>query len=103
MDYLLLNVTAGKKEDLYIKDEDISYQITTTDNQNNNIYNNISTIKLGECENILKGIYDIDRNLSLIIFKIDYYLEGLLIPIIGYDVYHPKNKSKLNLSYCNET
>ena len=103
MDYLLSNVTAGNKEDLYIKDEDISYQITTTDNQNNNIYNNISTIKLGECENILKKIYDIDRNLSLIIFKIDYYLEGLLIPIIGYDVYHPKNKSKLNLSYCNET
>ena len=103
IDYLLSNVTEGNKEDLYIKDDDISYQITTTDNQNNNIYNNISTIKLGECENILKKIYDIDRNLSLIIFKIDYFLEGLLIPIIGYDVYDPINKTKLNLSYCNET
>ena len=103
LDYLLTNVTEGNKEDLYIKDQDILYQITTTDNQNNNIYNNISSIKLGECENILKSIYNIDKNLSLIIFKIDYYLEGLLIPIIGYEVYHPINKSKLNLSYCNET
>ena len=103
IDYLLSNVTEGNKEDIYIKNEDVLYQITTTDNQNNNIYNNISSIKLGECENILKKIYDIDRNLTLIILKIDYYLEGLLIPIIGYEVYHPENKSKLNLSYCNET
>ena len=103
IDYLLSNVTEGNKEDIYIKNEDVLYQITTTDNQNNNIYNNISSIKLGECENILKKIYDIDGNLTLIILKIDYYLEGLLIPIIGYEVYHPKNKSKLNLSFCNET
>ena len=79
------------------------FQITTTDNQNNNIYKNISTIKLGECENILKNIYGLDENLTLIILKIDYYLEGLLIPIIGYEVYEPINKTKLNLSYCNET
>jgi len=103
LDYLLSNVIEGNKEDLYIKDEDVLYQITTTENQNNNSYNNISTIKLGKCENILKSIYGIDENQTLIIFKIDYYLEGLLIPIIGYDVYHPINKSKLNLSYCNET
>ena len=102
IDNLLSNVTE-RKEDLYIKNEDVLYQITTTDNQKNNIYNNISSIKLGECENILKGIYGIDENQTLIILKIDYYLEGLLIPIIGYEVYDPKNKSKLNLSYCNET
>ena len=103
IDNLLSNITKGNKEDLYIKNEDVLYQITTTDNQNNKTYNNISTIKLGECENILKSIYNIDRNLSLIILKIDYYLEGLLIPIIGYEVYHPIKKTKLNLSYCNET
>jgi len=99
----LSDVIGGNKEDLYIKNEDVLYQITTTDNQNNNIYKNISTIKLGECENILKNIYGIDENLTLIILKIDYYLEGLLIPIIGYEVYEPINKTKLNLSYCNET
>jgi hypothetical protein len=29
-------------------------------------------------------------------------MEGLLIPIIGYEVFHPKNKSKLNLDYCKD-
>ena len=51
----------------------------------------------------MKGIYNISSNLSLIIFKIDYYMEGLLIPLSGYEVYHPTNKSKLDLSYCDKS
>ena len=103
IDSLLSNVTEGEKKDILIKEDKVLYQITTTDNQNNNQYNNVSTIKLGECEDILKRIYGIDKNQSLIIFKVDYYMEGLLIPIIGYEVYDPKNKSKLDLSLCNKT
>ena len=38
------------------------------------------------------------------IFKVVYFIEGLLIPIIGYEVFHPLNQSQLDLSYCkNET
>ena len=103
LDSLLSNVTGGKKEDLYTKEENVLYQITTTYNQNNKSYNNISTINLGGCEDTLKGIYNISRNLSLIIFKIDYYMEGLLIPLIGYEVYDPVNKTKLDLSYCDKS
>ena len=29
-------------------------------------------------------------------------MEGLLIPVIGYEVYHPLNMSQLNLSYCSD-
>ena len=103
IDKLLLNVTQGNKEDLSIKKDNVLYQITTTENQNNNTYTNISTIKLGKCEEILRTKYNISSNLSFIIFKIDYYIEGLLIPIIGYEIYEPINKSKLNLSYCEES
>ena len=103
IDSLLKNVTEGEKQDILIKEDKVLYQITTTDNQNNNQYNNVSTIKLGECEDILKGTYGIDKNQSLIIFKVDYYMEGLLIPIIGYEVYDPKNKTKLDLLLCNKT
>ena len=40
----------------------------------------------------------------MIIFKVDYFKEGLLIPIIGYEIYHPLNNSLLDLNYCsNET
>ena len=103
IDPLLSNVIQGNKEDLSIKEDNVLYQITTTENQNNNTYNNISTIKLGKCEDILRLKYNISSNLSLIIFKIDYYKEGLLIPIIGYEVYHPIDKYKLDLSCCEES
>ena len=103
IDSLLLNVSEGAQNDLLIKEEKILYQITTSDNQKNGTYNNISTINLGECEDILKDKYGLDKNQTLIILKIDYYVPGLLIPIIGYEVFHPTNKSKLNLSYCEET
>jgi len=103
LDSLLSNVTGGNKEDLYTKEENVLYQITTTYNQNNKSYSNVSTINLGACEDTLKTIYNISNNLSLIIFKIDYYMEGLLIPLIGYEVYHPVNKSKLDLSYCDKS
>ena len=89
-------------QDLLLKGNDTYYQITTTNNQNNNEYNDISTIKLGQCESILKDIYKINENLPLIIFKVDYFVKGSLIPVIGYEIYHPINNSKLNLSYCKD-
>ena len=50
----------------------------------------------------MKNAYGIPDNLALLIFKIDYYQPGSLVPIIGYEVYHPLNKSKLDLNYCKE-
>ena len=102
LDNLISNVIK-EKEDIHIKKDNVLYQITTSDNQNNNTYTNISTIQLGECEKILKDKYNISKNETLIILKIDYNIEGLLIPIIVYEVYHPIDKFKLNLSYCEES
>ena len=101
-DTILDNITKNN-EDLLIKNgDDTIFQITTSTNQKNNKYNNISTINLGDCENRLKQIYKIDPSLSLIIFKLDYYSPGLLIPIISYEIFHPENKSKLDLNYCKD-
>ena len=88
------------EQDFIEKGINITYQITTSDNQKNNANNDISSIDLGTCEEKLKGIYDINKTLPLIIFKIDYYPPYTLIPIVGYEIYHPINKSKLDLSYC---
>ena len=96
---LLTEITEEGK-DFFIQEDDIIFQITTTDNQKNNEYNNISSINIGECEGILKQKYNINQNLSLIILKVDYFIPGLLIPVIGYEVFHPLNNSKLNLKYC---
>ena len=100
MDDLISNVVINEKQDLLIKEENTLFQITSSENQNNNKYINISTIILGECENILKQIYKIDDNQTLIILKIDYFMPGSLVPKIGYEIYHPTNKSKLDLTHC---
>jgi len=100
IDYLLSNVIKG--EDLTVKTQKGIYIFTTTDNQNNNINNNYSLINLGECENILKNHYNISNNEPLLIFKIDVYIQGHLIPSIEYEVYKLLTKEKLNLTYCNK-
>ena len=102
LDTLLVNVTSGEKKDLIATDKNTIYQITTSENQKNNQYTNISTVNLGKCEDRLKDVYGIDKNLSLLIFKIDYFEPGLKIPVIGYEIYHPKNKSQLDLKYCED-
>ena len=101
---VLDDMVEGNGDDLTRVQDDITFQITTTNNQDNNEYNNISTIHLGNCETILKNIYEIPFNLSLIILKVDYSMEGFKFPVIGYEVFHPIYKIKLNLSFCdNET
>ena len=99
----LTNLVEGDKKDLIMKETDTIYQITSTENQKENEYKDISTIQLGQCETILKGIYGIDPNLPLIIFKTDYYAPGIQIPVIGYEIFHPLNKSKLDLQYCKNS
>jgi len=102
MESLLTNNIKGDGDidDLIIKDNNILYQITFSNNQNNKEYKNISTILFKDCENRLKNIYNIDKNLSLIIFKVDYYKDNSLIPLISYNFFHPKNYSKLDLKHC---
>ena len=102
IDDILKNIKENG-EDLIINEKDIKYQITTTDNQNNNQNNNISSIKLGACENILKEKYNISEDESLLIFKIDVKVEGLSSSVVEYEVYHPTTKIPLELSYCQNT
>ena len=46
--------------------------------------------------------YNINENETLLILKIDYFEEGLLTPIIEYEVYNSKTKEKLDLIYCKD-
>ena len=93
---------SDNKEDIISTKGNVQFQMTTSDNQKNNSNKNMSTVDLGDCENELKRVYDIDKSLPLIIFKIDYFSPDSLIPIIGYEIYHPINKTKLDLKYCQD-
>ena len=100
---LLENILNDDNIDLIEKDINELYQITTSKNQNNKEYNNgETTINLGECENKLKEENTLNNNANLIIYKMDYYINNLLIPITEYEIYNPITKEKLDLSICNK-
>ena len=96
----LLEIFIKNQEDLIVNNKNIKYQITSTKNQKEKAYDDLSTINLEECENILREKYDINKNISLIIFKVDYLINTSKIPYVFYEVYNPYTKEKLNLSYC---
>ena len=98
----LINNIYEKEEDSIIENINIIFQLTSSNNQKIKEYKNLSSINLGECENILKEKYNITKNISLLIFKIDYKIEELNIPIIKFEVFNPINKEQLNLDFCKE-
>ena len=98
---IIEKIIGEAKEDFIIDLSNIKQQLTSSYNQEHKEYNNISTINLKECEALLKAENDINPNDTLIIFKVDTYENGLLMPIVEYEVYDPKTFKKLNLSICN--
>ena len=75
-----------------------SFQITNSVNQLQ--ANDFSTIDLGQCETLLKDIYGIPHNLSLIFFKFENIGNPENERNIQYEIYHPITYEKLNLTLC---
>ena len=102
LDIFISKIIEKEKKDMMIEDENIIYQLTTSYNQNNIIYNNISNIILGSCETKLKLYNNISENSSLLILKMDIYEKGLLIPTIEYEVFNIETKEPLDLNLCKD-
>ena len=71
-------------------------------NKSNNLQN-LSIIDLGECESILKQRYNISESDSLILIKNEQKASKASEKKFNFDVYEPYNKTKLNISICDET
>ena len=82
---------------------DTIYQITSSENQNNNNYNDTSVIQIGNCEKILRAKYNFSDDDKIIIFKIDVNEEDCNIPLINYEFYNIRTKEKLDLSFCQNS
>ena len=91
-----------KGEPKLIQAENVVMEISPLDNQKDNLNPNVSTIDLGECENILKTEYHIPENESLIVVKIDIKNKDLTSTYVQYEILEPKNKTKLNMSLCDK-
>lgn len=90
-------------DSLFIQEDNKIYQVIPSDTENNKRNDNISSINLGKCEDILRNEYKISKDIKLLIFKIDIFKEGLLIPIIEYEVYNSNTREKLNLTLCKNS
>ena len=92
-------------KDIEIEEEGLKVSITTTNNQKNQKNKNKTSIDFKECEDILKEKYNISKNNTLCVLKIDVEQKGMKIPKIEYEVYYPlygNELIKLNLNYCKD-
>ena len=114
-DYILESIEAGFTSKNYdISDLDngndemidagkIKITFTSVQNQDNNKFNNITSIHLGDCENSLRSHYNISDNETIYILKLDVEQDGMKIPKIEFKVYSKLNGSnlvELNISVC---
>ena len=93
-------IDSGNEEVMEIDKMKIIF--TTTENQKNNNNENMTSIDLGECENLLREYYNI-TNEKIYMKKVDIIQDNMNIPKIEYEVYSRLNGSnlvKLNLSIC---
>ena len=100
---IIKNYNNISNEDLIFNNKNRIYTITSTFNQKNNKYINSTTIDLADCEDKLKEKYNISKNNSLYILKIDTFIIEYQIPKVDYEVYYLiiKNEmTKLDLSIC---
>ena len=96
---ILQNETTGNNTNLIIKTENVIFQLLSLEENNDQNYidDEISSIDLGECLNILKKI----TNNPLKILKIDYKSEDLTSTFVQYEVYDSTGK-KISLSVCSD-
>ena len=93
-------ITSVVKEDknIIIENEEEIYSIGTLDNQN--INETKTLIDLGDCEKELRSVYNITEEEKILIFKIEKYIPGYKIPILGYELFTQNGEINLNLDYC---
>ena len=81
LDTLISSVADGEKN-VVIETKEETYTIQTTESQNFN--ESRSLVDLGDCEKELKRVYNLSEDEKIIMFKIEKYVPGYKVPIVGY-------------------
>ena len=93
-------------KDKVIEKDKLKIAFTTTQNQKNNIYNNMTRVDIGDCETKLRNFYNIPENEILYMKKIDIIQDGMNALKVEYDVYAKlfgNNLINLNLTVCRNS
>ena len=96
------NKINNNKDSVYLN-KNFIITVTSTKNQENNIYYNSTILYFEECAKKLKEEYNISKNDSLYVIKVDVFFDDFVIPKVEYEVFYPYNETnitQLNLSIC---
>ena len=100
-DNLVDNLKEFNNTNTIISTQNVVFQVSTLEQQKNNIFQNISSIDLGECEDkIKKSIKDLSKDDNLIIIKTDIKDEETKSTYVQYEVYNPINLQEIDLFIC---
>ena len=86
---------------LIIESKNVIFQVSTLEEQKMNGAN-ISSIELGECEQVLKKKENLNDSDELIIFKIDIKNIDLSLTYVQYEIYNPNTKKLISLDICQD-
>ena len=101
LDSLISQILSEGTTELVKKSEDMAFSIMPEEEQNK--YDYLSNIDLGDCGTQLKSLCGLSEEDSLLIAKYEIYNDDFLIPKIEYQVYDPLTNQKLNLDICKES
>ena len=87
-------------ESIIILAQNAIFEMSTIEFQK--YYNNLnfSSVDLGQCENVLKDRYNIPKENSLLILKLDIKKIETKSTYVQYEIYDSVTLKKLNLDYC---
>ena len=83
-----------------IKTENIVLQYSTIDEQLNNKSKMISSVDLGECENYLRQQEGLNETEEFLIIKLDIINKNINATYVQYEIFNPRNYSKVSLDIC---
>ena len=89
-----------ERNNVIVQTQNAVFQFSNLEDQKYNENLNISSIDLGECEEILKKKYNLSIDEPLIILKTDLKNLDGSSTYVQYEIYHPYTLEKLNMYYC---
>ena len=100
--YNLLKGKVSTDANQLIETENVIFQLSTLEEQKNSNNPNISSIDLGDCEQLIKDQEGLTENDKLIVLKTDIKNEDLSSTYVQYEIYNPKNLKKISLDVCSD-
>ena len=94
----LVNEITKNKTNVIIKTKNVKFQITPIEDLKQTENNEISTIDLGECENILKQV----TSNPLKVLKLDYKSDDLSSTYVQYEIYDILTGAIIDLIKCKD-